>query len=146
MIRWYYFSLRKSDMIYININIKVIICNILLLVFTSCSTYTWLNSDSQNRETYDCIKIIKYRSYGSVNVCNEKFIKLENIWDKSVFWAWYDKDNQYMIIQLKKTNYHYCGLSASDWSWIENTNDADKYYISHIKWRYDCRNAVVPNY
>lgn len=76
-------------MIYININIKVIICNILLLVFTSCSTYTWLNSDSQN-SIYDCIKIIKC-SYGSVNVCNEKFIKLENIWDKSVFWAWYDK-------------------------------------------------------
>lgn len=123
----------------------------LLLVVFSLVSCSWektisIRKNDSTQETQDCIKIVKYRSYGSVNVCNEKFMKLGKIWDKSVFWAWYDKDNQYMIIQLKKTNYHYCGLSASDWSWIENANDADEYYISHIKWRYDCRNWSTPKY
>ena len=120
-----------------------IICSL-----TSCSWEKIVTNPNpvKIQETQNCIKSVKYRSYGRVDVCTEKFVKLGNIGDKSVFWAWYDPSNQYMIIQLKKTNYHYCGISTSDWSWIENASDTDEYYIAHIKWWYDCRNWVVPKY
>ena len=120
----------------------------LVSFLVSCSWEKAINTSTayKAQETHDCTKTVKYRTYGSVNVCTENFSKLKNIGDKSVFWAWYDKDHQYMIIRLKKTNYHYCGLSLSDWEWIENASDIDEYYIAHIKWKHDCRSWVVPKY
>lgn len=121
---------------------------VMVFLLLGCSWENTINTPTTHtiQETYDCIKTVKYRSYGNVNVCTESFIKLQNVGNKSVFWAWYDKGNQYMIIQLKNTNYHYCGIALSDWEWIENASDSDQYYIDRIKWKYDCRGWYVPKY
>ena len=139
--------LLKSKLMVIHF-LKFLVISVIFFMLVSCSWEKATNYSTTHtiQETYDCMKTVKYRSYGNVNVCTERFMKLQNIGDKSVFWAWYDKGNQYMIIQLKNTNYHYCGITLSDWEWIESASDMDEYYIDKIKWRYDCRLGVVPRY
>ncbi len=60
--------------------------------------------------------------------------------------AWYDSDNQYMIINLNGTNYHYCGLPKSTWRKFSRSDSFGRSYNQTIKNRYDCRINPVPNY
>ena len=58
----------------------------------------------------------------------------------------YDSKEQYVIVKLKATYYHYCEVPASI---IDNWRNADsmgRYYNANLKGRYDCRVNRVPQY
>lgn len=124
-------------------------CIITLLVILSSCSWNKIIVDSsppKYKETINCIKTIKYRDSGAIDVCNQAFEKLISMGNVSVFGAWYDRKNEYMIIQLKKTNYQYCWLKEQDWIAFQNASDIDEYYPVHIKWKFDCRNWHIPQY
>lgn len=59
---------------------------------------------------------------------------------------WYDQNNQYMIILLNSTYYHYCGLPLSEWRGFKSAESFGTYYNQRIKGNYDCRKGHVPSY
>ena len=60
--------------------------------------------------------------------------------------AWYDDENQYMVINLNGTYYHYCGMPESVWNTYEKANSFGSSYNAYIKGNYDCRDNYVPQY
>ncbi len=58
----------------------------------------------------------------------------------------YDADNQYMLIQLKRTYYHYCGIDADTVESLNAANSMGRFYNQKIKGNYDCRIGYVPGY
>ncbi len=62
--------------------------------------------------------------------------------------AWWDTQNDYMLINLGGTVYHYCDLSIYMWREFTTRDSPDSYYDSLIKgypWM-DCRSTSPPNY
>ena len=58
----------------------------------------------------------------------------------------YDAGNQYMLIQLGPTYYHYCGIDDGTVSAMLNAESAGKFYNASIKGRFDCRVTPPPKY
>jgi hypothetical protein len=63
----------------------------------------------------------------------------------------YDKTNQYMIIRLKGTYYHYCELPPATLEALMAADSMGRYYNANIKGSgkdgpYDCRTHRVPSY
>ena len=88
---------------------------------------------------------IKYRD-DDVNLSNSAFEYLNTSRSSFVNGAWYDDDNQYMIIRLDDTYYHYCGLPSGVWEDFEKAQSFGSEYNKEITGRYDCRDAYVPIY
>lgn len=88
---------------------------------------------------------IKYRE-NSVDVGDPRFEYLNTSKSSFVRGAWYDDDNKYMVINLKGTNYHYCGLPVSTWSSFKKADSFGTYYNKYIYQNYDCRINYVPTY
>jgi len=109
-----------------------------IVVIGFCVFYS--SSSSENNIT------VKYRD-GQVDIANSRWDKLDKS-DSDVRNAWYDNDNQYMIIDLNGTYYHYCSMPESAWSSFSNTESSslDSYYSDNIKGEYDCRNNPIPIY
>jgi hypothetical protein len=58
----------------------------------------------------------------------------------------YDAKEQYVIVNLSGTYYHYCEVPRNvvlDWSASESMG---RFYNTHIKGRFDCRVNRVPSY
>jgi len=53
--------------------------------------------------------------------------------------AWYDASNDYMVISLTGTNYHYCAFPTSAWDDLRSASSMRSHYHDHIKGNYDCR-------
>ncbi len=87
---------------------------------------------------------VKYR--GIVDVDNGHFEHL-NIGSSSyVNNMFYDDGNQYLLVQLKNTYYHYCSITSSIiYSWIDSSS-LGRYYNQNIKGNYSCQNNPVPQY
>ena len=58
----------------------------------------------------------------------------------------YDARNQYMLIALKGTYYHYCGIDGGTVSELMAASSMGRFYNGHIKGRFDCRTGYVPAY
>ncbi|WKA26372.1 KTSC domain-containing protein [Bradyrhizobium roseum] len=63
----------------------------------------------------------------------------------------YDAKNQYMIILLKDTYYHYCEIPKSTVDALLSADSHGRYYNANIKGSgkdgpYDCRTHRVPSY
>ena len=63
----------------------------------------------------------------------------------------YDAANQYMIIRLKRTYYHYCEIGAGTVTALKAAPSMGRYYKANIKgWGsdgpFDCRTHRVPKY
>jgi hypothetical protein len=88
--------------------------------------------------------IVKYRS-GPVDVTKHGF---ENFQKQSsvIYNSWYDRKNNYLIINVKGTNYHYCGFENKYWEYFKNASSLGRFYIQNIKGRYDCRLIPPPTY
>ena len=88
---------------------------------------------------------VKYRAT-SVDVGAPYFERLGRADSTMVYAAWYDDGNDYMVINLSGTNYHYCGFPRSAWTALRSAGSMGRYYRSNIKGRYDCRVHFVPTY
>ncbi len=68
--------------------------------------------------------------------------------------AWYDHSEEYLIINLRGTNYHYCEMPVDLWDGLKRVGsvdygsleEMDVYYKQNIKGNYDCRINRVPTY
>ncbi len=88
---------------------------------------------------------IKYR-HSPVDIDNGYFKCIDTNKSSFVRGACYDKTNKYMIISLRGTNYHYCGLDGKTWNDFKHAKSFGRYYNMNIKGGYDCRTNPIPNY
>ena len=58
----------------------------------------------------------------------------------------YDRRNEYMLISLKGTFYHYCEIDGGTASALMTAESMGRYYNASIKGRFDCRTHRVPEY
>src|ERR1700719_2770055 len=58
----------------------------------------------------------------------------------------YDGPNEYMVISLNGTYYHYCEIDQGTVAALKNANSMGRYYNASIKGRFDCRSHRVPSY
>ncbi len=58
----------------------------------------------------------------------------------------YDQREQYMIINLQGTYYHYCEIDAGTVSALLSASSMGRYYQRNIKGNFDCRIRRVPPY
>ena len=87
---------------------------------------------------------VKYRD-DKVNVAASNFTALDRS-DATVKGAWYDSGNEYMVIKLGGTYYHYCGMPSGAWSGFKAASSPYGYYQDDIKGNFDCRENPVPRY
>ena len=58
----------------------------------------------------------------------------------------YDRANEYMLISLNGTYYHYCEIDADTVSFLLNAPSMGRFYNASIKGNFDCRIHRVPQY
>ena len=58
----------------------------------------------------------------------------------------YDQNEEYVLVQLKNTYYHYCEVPRSTVSNWLTSGSKGSYYYSNIKSRHDCRVYRMPSY
>ena len=87
---------------------------------------------------------VKYRD-SRVNVAASNFAPLGRS-DTEVWDAWYDVGNQYMVILLNGTAYHYCSMPSSVWVNLQTAPSLYDRYEATIKGNFDCRIFPAPAY
>jgi hypothetical protein len=58
----------------------------------------------------------------------------------------YDTRNEYMLISLNGTFYHYCEIDNGTVSSLLSADSMGRFYNANIKGRFDCRTRRVPSY
>lgn len=58
----------------------------------------------------------------------------------------FDAANDYMVIRLNDTYYHYCGINKATVDSLLVADSMGRFYNASIKGRFDCRTARVPTY
>lgn len=58
----------------------------------------------------------------------------------------YDRKEQYMVIGLQGTYYHYCEIDAGTVNALRGAESMGRYFNANIKGRFDCRTHRVPAY
>jgi hypothetical protein len=89
----------------------------------------------------ECVNV-KYREGSCVPVDRFACVKTVSGFVNEVC---YDAANTYMVILLKTTWYHYCGIPQDTVTAMEN-GDVGRYYNSQVKGRFGCQGQPVPNY
>jgi len=85
---------------------------------------------------------VKYR--GEVNVAPFDCTNIDG--GSFVERVCYDKANQYMLIDLRGTYYHYCEIDSATVSSLLQAESLGQFYNATIKGRFDCRTHRVPQY
>jgi len=88
----------------------------------------------------------------------EVFVKYRGLVDLSNFYCpsikpssvvnniCYDQQNEYLLVQLNRTYYHYCEVPLSVFSdWID-ADSLGRYYKAFVKGNYSCRLSKPPEY
>jgi hypothetical protein len=88
---------------------------------------------------------VKYRS-DSVDIANPRFEYLDGISSSLVDAAFFDSENDYAIISLNGTAYHYCGMPSNVWVAFTKAASLGSFFNDEIRSRFDCRTAFVPEY
>ncbi len=91
---------------------------------------------------------VKYRST-PIDLDNRQFELHDTSVSSWIRGVWYDKGNDYLIINLSGTYYHYCGVPTRIWSIYKNFKQHQSYgraYRNYLKGQYDCRLGYVPDY
>lgn len=88
---------------------------------------------------------VKYRE-DNVDISADRFEEFDTSKSSFIRGAWYDEGNNYMIINLSGTYYHYCGKPRSSWDSFKSASSLGEYYNQRIKGSYDCRIYAVPDY
>lgn len=81
---------------------------------------------------------VKYRP-SAVNVGQPKYENLGRTDSSVVLDAWYSATDQYMVINLNGTNYHYCAFPSSAWRSLRTASSMGAHYHDSIRGNYDCR-------
>jgi len=86
--------------------------------------------------------LVKYRGYVDLAPFECRQIRGSSFVHRICF----DSQFQYLLVNLKGTYYHYCGIDPQTVSrWID-ADSKGRFYNRNIKGRFDCRIGVVPDY
>ena len=88
---------------------------------------------------------VKYRDT-PIDLADYRFEPLDTSKSSWIDGAWYDTGNQYMIINLNGTYYHYCGVPVVTWTNFKGADSFGTAYNKIFKGNYDCRIGKVPVY
>lgn len=58
----------------------------------------------------------------------------------------YDRKEQYMVIGLQGTYYHYCEIDPGTVAALRGAESMGRFFNANIKGRFDCRTNRVPAY
>ena len=87
---------------------------------------------------------VKYR--GQLDTGNGHFVSYNLKPSSLVQEIYYDNPNNYLLVSLKGTFYHYCSIPDDVVnSWVSSPS-LGRYYLGNIKGRYDCRIYPFPDY
>lgn len=130
----------------VRIKYLIIILCFCLFVLSGCTSS---NRDIATDQTtsYKATQYVevKYRNT-PVDLSSSAFEFLNTDISSFINGAWYDQTNQYMVIRLSGTYYHYCSLPNSIWNRFKVADSYGTFYNQHIKGNYDCRSANIPEY
>lgn len=125
----------KKNLVLLIIALCIVIGIVLFAVYPNATKLT----QTSNYVT------IKYRTNGQVDIAAGNFETL-NRSESSLGGAWYDSSEQYMVMKLSSTYYHYCGVPVDTWTGLKHASSLYSYYNSSVKGNYDCRINHVPSY
>ena len=60
--------------------------------------------------------------------------------------ACYDKANEYMLINLNGTYYHYCQIDPETVTALKTADSMGRYFNAEVKGHFDCRINQMPTY
>ena len=89
--------------------------------------------------------VVKYRDT-PVDVDNGHFQELRLKPSSLVMEMFYDEHGNYLLVSLKNTFYHYCGINKPVINTWVNSDSLGRFYLSNIKGNFDCRIYPVPSY
>jgi len=99
---------------------------------------------------FSCNSEKNYKQIGNNEIINVKyreeplnissFESIDTSMSSWIRWASYDKNDKYLILDFKWTNYHYCWVPLEIWEDFKGASSFGKYYNRYIKWNFDCRN------
>ncbi len=108
-----------------------------------------LPSANEEEAGQECSYVsVRYRTNGRIPICDNTFSTLPNT-DGQLRRAYFDAQNNYMIVNLSGTNYHYCRFPNNVWREWSNQSNKYTYYVRNIRGNYDCRDGggrYVPDY
>jgi hypothetical protein len=58
----------------------------------------------------------------------------------------YDQTNEYMLINLNGTYYHYCEIDSDTVAALKTADSMGRYFNGEVKGHFDCRTNRVPTY
>lgn len=58
----------------------------------------------------------------------------------------YDQKNEYMVILLNATRYHYCGIPKEVVAALTHADSVGRFYNASVKGRFGCEGQPVPSY
>jgi len=88
---------------------------------------------------------VKYRDT-PVDVDNGAFIESMLKSSSLVKEIYYDEKGKYLLVRLKSTFYHYCGINRQTVDRWGNADSLGRFYLQNIKGEFDCRINFVPEY
>ena len=60
--------------------------------------------------------------------------------------AWYDKQHQYLVMNIDGTYYNYCGVPEFVWRGFKQSESYGRYFNASIKESFEYKNCVGPDY
>lgn len=88
---------------------------------------------------------VKYRDT-PVDIDNGHFEQVHLKESSLVKSIYFDARGKYLLVNLRGTYYHYCGITASLVDSWRKSESLGAYYNEHIQGNYDCRANPVPSY
>lgn len=85
---------------------------------------------------------VKYRGYVDLSPFNCDWVTRSSFINRLC----YDKKEQYVIVLLRNTYYHYCEVPPSTVKEWKQADSMGRFYNAYIKGRFDCRIFKVPFY
>ena len=113
-----------------------------LLLLAGCASSN--SAESQEQWTPNYVNV-EYRA-DPVDIAAPYFEPLGRSDSSVVEGAWFDSENEYLVINLQGTVYHYCGIGSSTWSSLKSAESMGSYFQDSIKGNFDCRVFPVPVY
>ena len=94
---------------------------------------------------------VKYRGTVDTELVNKRtgrphFKEINLKGSSLVKGMYYDQEHSYLLVRLRNSWYHYCGIPQKEVRNWQSSQSLGSYYHSYIKGRYDCRTSFVPRY
>jgi len=89
--------------------------------------------------------VVKYRDT-PVDVENGHFEEIKLKLSSLVNEMFFDEQGNYLLVRLKSTFYHYCGINKQVINTWINSSSLGRFYLSNIKGNFDCRIYPIPSY